>query len=120
MRKGFWIAFWSVLAVAVGRGALTPAALRKGRVSGVSGAGPAYVGFSWGYGAGARPQSIIFDLELADGGTGSITTDGEATEAEVPFSSAQAGPYRLSAAATYRIVGVVHTRVYRFAGTMAG
>jgi hypothetical protein len=118
MRKGFWIAFWSVLIVAVGRGALTPAGLRKARIRGASGAGPVYVGFSWGYGAGARPQSIIFDLKLADGGGGSITTDGEATEAEVPFSSAPAGPYRLLATATYRIVGVARTQEYRFSGEM--
>jgi hypothetical protein len=114
MRKGFWVAFWSALAVAVWRGALLPARLRQARVSGISGAGPFYVGFSWSYGAGTRPQSVIFDLELADGAAGSVTTDGEATEAEVPFRQAPAGPYRLAATATYRIVGVVRTRVYRF------
>ena len=120
MRKSFWIAFWCVLGAAVWRGALLPARLRNARVHGLRGAGPFYASFSWGYGAGARPQSIIFDLELSGGATGSVTTDGEATETEVPFHGAGLGPCQITATATYRILGVARTRVYRFAGEVTG
>ncbi|MBX0326156.1 hypothetical protein K2Z83_00410 [Oscillochloris sp. ZM17-4] len=116
MRRGFWIAFWGVLTAVVWRGALLPASVRNLRLNGVSGDGPAYARFSWGYGAGARPQSIIFDLSLGAGASGSITTDGEATEAEVPVGGAAAGPHAICATATYRILGVVRTREYRFTG----
>jgi hypothetical protein len=118
IRRGFWIAFWAVLGATVWRGALLPAGLRNVRVSGFSGAGPFYASFSWGYGTGTRPQSIIFDLDLAGGVAGSVTTDGEATEAEVPLGSAATGPYQITATATYRVLGVAHARVYRFAGTL--
>lgn len=116
LRRGFWLAFWGVLGAVIWRGALTPARVRSLRVSGFSGAGPRHAGFRWGYGAGARPQSVIFDLELANGEAGSVTTDGEATEAEAPLRAISAGPYRVSAEATYRILGVVRRKVYRFAG----
>jgi hypothetical protein len=119
MRRGFWIAFWCVLGAAVWRGALLPAGLRNGRVNELSGAGPIYAGFSWGYGPGARPQSIIFDLDFSDGASGSVTTDGEATEAEVPMRSAAPGPYQITSTATYRILGVAYTQVYRFTGKLA-
>ncbi len=119
MRKGFWIAFWVAFGAAVWRGALLPARLCNARVNGLHRVSPFYAGFSWDYGAGARPQSIIFDLDLGDGAAGSITTDGEATEAEIPLGTPAAGPYRIIATATYRILGVVHTQVYRFAGTLA-
>jgi hypothetical protein len=76
----------------------------------VSGAGPYYVLISWGYGTGARPASIIFDLEL-DGDAGSVTTDGEALEAEIPLGRAVSGPYRLTVSATYRILGAARTVV---------
>ncbi|NNJ08773.1 hypothetical protein EKD04_000350 [Chloroflexales bacterium ZM16-3] len=118
MRRGFWIAFWGVLTAAVWRGALLPASVRNVQMSRLHGLGPTSVGFRWGYGAGARPQSIIFDLSMGDGATGSITTDGEATEAEVPLGAAHAGPYQISATATYRILGVVQTREYRFSGEL--
>jgi hypothetical protein len=112
------MAFWAVLAAAVWRGALTPAALRNARISRVSGGAPAYACLSWGYGAGARPLSIIFDLTLADGATGSITTDGEASEAELPFRSAAPGPYTLAITATYRLLGVVRRTTSRLSGEL--
>jgi len=116
MRKGFWIAFWSVLCVVVWRGALLSASIRNLRLSGQSGAGPTYAELNWGYGPGARPQSIIFDLELA-GTTSSVTTDGEETEAQVPLGAAATGSYRVSASATYRILGLVRYQVFHFEGT---
>ena len=115
MRKGFWIAFWAVLAAVIWREAVLSARLRNARVNGLSRVSPFYARFSWDYGAGARPQSVIFDLDLGGGAAGSVTTDGEATEAEVPLGSPAAGPYRITATATYRTLGVAHTRVYQFA-----
>ncbi len=94
--------------------------MRRPRISGLSGSRPVYAGLSWGYSAGARPQSIIFDLDIGPGASGSVTTDGEATEAEVPLGDKAAGPYHVSATATYRILGVVWTREYRFAGEIPG
>ncbi|NTW00282.1 MAG: hypothetical protein HGA19_03135 [Oscillochloris sp.] len=118
MRKGFWLAFWSVLSVVIWRGVLVPARLQHLRVNRVSNTEPASAGFSWGYSAGARPQSIIFDLTLGASTTGSITTDGEATEAEVPLGSAATGAYHVTATATYRILGIVYSQAYRFMGTL--
>lgn len=111
-RRRLWYAAWLGGALWVARVALFPAPVRGARVVSVSGAGPYYVLISWSYGVGARPASIIFDLEL-DGDAGSVTTDGEALEAEIPLSRAPSGAYRLTVSATYRILGVARTVVTR-------
>jgi hypothetical protein len=97
------------------RSAVLPAALRAPRLAEVSGFGPFYAGLSWGYGPGARPVSVIFDLE-AGGASGSVTTDGEALEAEIPLGVFPRGPYSLTASATYRLLGFAHTVVTRTSG----
>ncbi|MEI7645426.1 MAG: hypothetical protein WCJ55_14230 [Chloroflexales bacterium] len=119
MRRSFWIAFWAALAAAMWRGVLRPARLHGAQVCGLRGEVPCYAKLTWSYGAGTWPQSVIFDLDLSDGAAGSVTTNGEARAAEVPFHRAAVGPYQITATATYRILGVVITRVYRFVGTLA-
>lgn len=107
-RRRLWLAAWLGGALWFVRVALVPAPVRGARIVSVSGAGPYYALVSWGYGLGARPVSIIFDLEVA-GDAGSITTDGEALEAEIPLAAQPAGPYTLTVSATYRTLGVAHT-----------
>ncbi|MFQ3662301.1 MAG: hypothetical protein SNJ69_07890 [Chloroflexaceae bacterium] len=100
---GLWLA----------RTTLLPGRVRKARLTAVSGPGPFYAMIGWSYGPGARPISIIFDLELGDS-SGSVTTDGEALEAEVPLSGPPGTPWRITASATYRLLGVAWTDVQRF------
>jgi hypothetical protein len=114
-RRRLWYAAWLGGALWVARVTLFPAPVRAPRLLGVSGAGPFYALVGWGYGIGARPVSVIFDLEL-DGDAGSITTDGEALEAEIPLGRAASGVYTLTVSATYRILGVARTVVSRSEG----
>ncbi|MCX7791106.1 MAG: hypothetical protein N2378_10745 [Chloroflexaceae bacterium] len=106
---GLWLAI----------GALLPARVRKVRLTAISGPGPFYATIAWSYGPGVRPISIIFDVELGDS-YGSATTDGEALEAEIPLSAAPDGPCRITASATYRLLGVAYTRVRRFEAAEPG
>jgi hypothetical protein len=118
-RRRLWYAAWLGGALWLARVSLVPAPIRGARLISISGAGPHYALISWGYGVGARPLSIIFDLELGPA-AGSATTDGEALEAEIPLGapgdSPPAGPYRLTVSATYRILGFARTVVTRVEG----
>ncbi|MFN3730528.1 MAG: hypothetical protein ACK4XJ_12605, partial [Fimbriimonadaceae bacterium] len=78
-----------------------------------------YATIAWSYGPGARPVSIIFDVELGDS-CGSATTDGEALEAEIPLSAVPNGPCRITASATYRLLGFAYTQVRRFTAAEHG
>lgn len=104
MRRGFWIFFWSVLGTIVWRGALIPAPIRNLRMSKL---GQQEAWLEWGYGAGVRPQSIIFDLEVA-GVIGSATTTGESTTTTILLDKPISGSYRINTTATYRILGMVY------------
>jgi len=117
LRRGATIALWAGAAVWLWRTALAPAPVRNARLSGLSGGAPAYAELVWTFGGGLRPTSVIFDIELAGGASGSVTTDGEALEAEVPLIGvAGGGRYTLTASATYRLIGFPRTIVYRFEG----
>ncbi len=109
-RRRLWYAALLGGALWLARVSLLPAPIRGARLSGVSGAGPFYAQLSWTYGIGARPISIIFDLE-AGPAAGSATTDGETLETEIPLAASPAGPYRITISATYRILGVARTVV---------
>lgn len=116
-RRGLWLGIGAGLSLWLGRTAILPAAIHHGHLGTISGHRPTYALIGWTYGAGARPLSVIFDIELSGGAQGSVTTDGEALEAEVPLiGAAEPGPYRITASATYRILGFVRTIAYRFAG----
>ncbi|GEM_PF-501290 len=93
--------------------ALLPGRVRKVRLMAISGPDPFSATIGWSYGPGARPISIIFDLELGDS-YGSVTTDGEALEAEIPLSGPPGEPQRITASATYRLLGVAWTDVQHF------
>lgn len=99
--------------------ALLPGRVRQARLTAISGPGPFYATIAWSYGPGARPVSIIFDVELGDG-YGSATTDGEALEAEIPLSAVPNGPCRITASATYRLLGFAYTQLRRFAAAEPG
>lgn len=114
-RRRLWYAAWLGGVLWVARVSLLPAPVRGVRLTSVSGAGPFYALISWGYGTGARPASIIFDFE-AGAAAGSITTDGEALEAEIPLAQAPAGPHSITVSATYRIAGFARTKVTRVEG----
>jgi hypothetical protein len=94
--------------------ALLPAQVRAMEISQVSGAGPARVGLRWSYGPGVRPISLIIDLVGPGAQSGSLTIGGQATSGEIALLSAPAGPYQLTATATYRIVGVVRRHTQSF------
>ncbi len=114
-RRRLWLAAWLGGALWLARVALVPAPLRDARLTGLSGMGPYYALIGWSYGIGARPVSVIFDLE-AGAAAGSLTTDGDALEAEIPLGTAPSGPYSLTVSATYRILGAARTRVTRVTG----
>lgn len=114
-RRRLWYAAWLGGALWLARVSLLPAPVRGARVISVSGLGPYYALIGWNYGTGARPVSMIFDLE-AGKAAGSITTDGEAFEAEIPLGAAPSGPYTLTVSATYRIFGFARTVVTRSEG----
>lgn len=99
--------------------ALLPGRVRHARLTAISGPGPFYATIAWSYGPGARPISVIFDVELGDS-CGSVTTDGEALEAEIPLSTAPNGPCHITASATYRLLGFPCTHVRRFAAAEPG
>ncbi|NTU86103.1 MAG: hypothetical protein HGA45_43380 [Chloroflexales bacterium] len=109
-----WLTYgvWVAAALWIVKTTVLPAPVRATRLTEVSGFGPYYAGLSWSYGLGARPVSIIFDLE-AGSAKGSITTDGEAFEAEIPLGVFPRGPYSLTVSATYRVLGFAHTVVTR-------
>jgi hypothetical protein len=121
--KGYGRGFWFGLGMAAGLwmtvNTLFPAGIRRGRVRSVSGIRPGCAEIGWSYGLGVRPVAIIFDLEWANGATGSVTVDGEALEAEIPFAEAPVGSYVLTAYTTYRLLSRPQTVVYRFTGTVA-
>jgi len=115
LRRATWYGAWAAALLWLARVSLVPARPRGARLTGVSGVGPYYAGLRWSYGPGARPVSVIFDLE-AGPAVGSATTDGEATEAEIPLGAAPSGRYHLTISATYRIAGFAHTIVIREEG----
>ncbi len=114
-RKWLWYGALAGAALWAARVAVLPAPLRGLRLAAVSGFGPFYAELSWDYGLGARPLSVIFDLE-AGPAAGSCTTDGEAVEAEIPLGLNPRGPYTLTASATYRVFGFARTVVTRARG----
>jgi len=114
-RRRLWLAAWLGGTLWLVRVALVPAPLRGARLISLSGMGPYYALISWSYGIGARPVSVIFDLETG-AAAGSLTTDGDALEAEIPLGAAPSGPYSLTVSATYRILGAARTRVTRVTG----
>ena len=116
-RRRLWLAAWLGGALWLARVALVPAPLRGARLTGLSGTGPYYALIGWSYGIGARPVSVIFDLE-AGAAAGSLTTDGDALEAEIPLGAAPSGPYTLTISATYRILGAARTKVTRVEGVV--
>lgn len=116
-RRRLWYAAWLGGALWLARVALLPAAVRGARVISVSGIGPYYALIAWNYGTGARPASIIFDLASGKA-RGSVTTDGEAVEAEIPLGAAPSGPYTLTVTATYRIFGFARTVVTQSEGML--
>jgi hypothetical protein len=115
-RRWLWYGLIAGAALWVARVAVLPAPLRGLRLAAISGFGPFYAELHWEYGEGARPQSVIFDLEVGHA-AGSCTTDGEAVEAEIPLGLDPRGPYRLTASATYRVFGFARTVVTRTHGT---
>lgn len=119
--SGTWL--WRVALLAGGLwlagAALLPARVRRARLTAISGPGPFYATIAWSYGPGARPISIILDVELGES-YGSATTDGEALEAEIPLSAVPNGPCRITASATYRLLGFPYTQVRRFAAAEPG
>lgn len=117
LQQQLWYAAWLGVGLWLARISLVPAPVRNPRLSELSGSGPFYAKLDWSYGLGARPLSIIFDLELGSA-TGSVTSDGEALEAEIPLASAPRGPYRLSVSATYRVLGLARTVVSQHQGSL--
>ena len=107
-----WLWYGAGLGVGLGvlRAAVLPAAVRAPRLVDVRGAGPYLASLAWTYGPGARPVSLIFDLET-ETTQGSVTTDGEVQEADILLGRYPRGPYRLTVSATYRSLGVAYTIV---------
>ena len=93
---------------------LWPAQVRNIEITGVTGAEPTFVGLRWSYGLGLRPISLIIDLAGQNERGGSLTVSGRAGTGTIPIAAGSAGPYHLSATATYRIVGVVRTHTQQF------
>lgn len=116
-RRRLWYAVLLGSGIWLARVSLVPGTVREARLTGINGVGPYYATIAWSYGIGARPVSIIFDFEAGDA-SGSITTDGEALEAEIPLGVPPGGACCLTVSATYRILGVAHTVVRRFTSVL--
>ncbi len=99
--------------------ALIPARVRHLRVRHSKALGFSGVSLGWDYSWGARPLSLIFDLE-AGAATGSVTSDGSRTAALIPLVRPLQGPYQVTISATYRLLGYAYTRTHRVRGFSSG
>lgn len=93
---------------------LRPAQVRAIEITEVKGAGPAFVGLRWAYSPGLRPISLIIDLVGPNALSGSLTVSGQAISGAIPIATASAGPYQMSASASYRIVGLMRIHTQQF------
>ena len=99
--------------------ALIPARVRHLRVRHSKDFGTSGVSLSWDYSWGARPLSLIFDLESGVV-AGSVTSDGSRTAALIPLVRPLQGPYQVTISATYRLLGYAYTRTHRVSGFSSG
>ncbi|MFV9504705.1 MAG: hypothetical protein AB4911_09090 [Oscillochloridaceae bacterium umkhey_bin13] len=106
---------WLSAALWLARETLWPAPLRAVRLAEVGGNDPYLATLRWRYGRGARPVSVIFDLVVGPA-TGSVTVDGDESEAVLPLGPRPQGSCTITSTATYRIFGVAYVRVATVSG----
>ncbi|HEU5014233.1 MAG TPA: hypothetical protein VFT66_17045 [Roseiflexaceae bacterium] len=116
MQKQF---FWlggalALLGAAVWRGRPAPM-LRVHMVARMPGS-PPVARLTLKYGTGARPQSVILDVEGPDG-AGSATIGGSQEFVDVPIIGELNSQPRITATAAYRVLGRLRERVDVFQNT---
>ena len=104
----------ALLAGAVAR-RMWPARLTLARVTAITPGAPPTASVVLTYSFGAMPARVIVDVANDAGSGGSATVDGDQLFLEVPLIGAPAPDYRVTATATYRLLGRLFTVVRRFA-----
>jgi hypothetical protein len=109
-----WI---SGLAALLGAAALAfrPARLLGARVTAVTPGSPPVASVALAYGPGLAPSSVIVDVLDSDGNGGSATIGGAQLFLEIPLSGALRSRRRVTATATYLLLGRPLTVVREFA-----
>jgi hypothetical protein len=113
-KQFFWLGGAVLLGVAVWRGRPAPM-LRVHMVARMPGS-PPVARLTLKYGTGARPQSVILDVEGPDG-AGSATIGGSQEFVDVPIIGELDSQPRITATAAYRVLGRLRERVDVFQNT---
>jgi hypothetical protein len=71
------------------------------------------------YGIGAMPARLIVDVADDAGSSGSATVDGDQLFVDIPLIGTPSREYRVTATATYRVLGRPFTVVREFADPKA-
>src|SRR5262245_40786040 len=90
---------------------MRPARLTSAKVTAIMQGVPPTASVALTYGAGAMPARVIVDVADAAGEGGSATVEGDQMFLEIPLSGAPSRSYRVTATATYRVLGRLHTIV---------
>lgn len=107
MRK-LWIILGALVLLGVVARRVRPARLRDAGLISVTPGTPPVARLALEYGPGARPVSVIVDIEGANG-RGSATVNGTERLVEVPLVGAAGGEYRIVVTPSYRILGRAYT-----------
>ena len=94
---------------------LRPAPLTMARVTAITAGDPPTANVALTYGSGAMPARLIVDLADGAKSAGSATVDGAQLFLEVPLIGAPSREYRVTATATYRVLGRMFTVSREFA-----
>jgi hypothetical protein len=92
-----------------------PARLASARVTAITPAAPPAASVALTYGLGAMPARVIVDVADEVGGGGSATVEGDQLFLDVPLIGEPSRDYRVTATATYRVLGRPFTVVREFA-----
>jgi hypothetical protein len=99
-----WCGGLALLAGVVARW-VRPARLASARMTAITPGAPPTANVALTYRAGAMPASVIVDVVDEQGNGGSATVDGDQMFIDVPLSGAPSGSYRVTATATYMVLG---------------
>lgn len=111
----FWLGgALALLGMAVRRG--RPAPLQRVHIVAVMPGSPPIARLTLKYGAGARPQSVILDVE-GPRGAGSATIEGRQEVVDVPIVGEPGSQPHITATAAYRVLGRLHEQVQVFQNT---
>ncbi len=91
-----------------------PARLRSASVTAVAPGTPPVASIALRYDHGLPPISVIVDVQGRSGNGGSTTIDGLQRFVEIPIAGPPDNSYRVTATATYQLLGRLWTRISEF------